>query len=151
MNNIVAGHVLETLDGRVLTCVVICFSFKPGTGLWCRNTKPDQILQDAISRWSIEEKIFRGFDPSNYRNTVINLGQSRDMSRVASWEVSLIPQDESFLKTKYLFTRRKIKFSDCVLDLTTGQALRLGIGYRFYRLIRYDINIVLIDIIDCRF
>ncbi len=44
------------------------------------------------------------------------------MSRVASWAVFLIPQDESFLKTKYLSTRRKIKFSDCVLDLATGPA-----------------------------
>ncbi len=121
-DNVVAGHVLKTLEGRVLTCGDISFSFKPGTGLWCRNTKPAQILQDAITEWSIEEKIFRGFDPSDYRSTVINLGQSRDMARVASWAVSLIPQDESFLKTKYLSTRRKIKFSDCVLDLATGQA-----------------------------
>ena len=36
--------------------------------------------------------------------------------------ISLITQDETFLKTKYHFTRRKIKFSDCVLDLATGQA-----------------------------
>ena len=79
-------------------------------------------MQHAITGWSIEEKIFRGFDPSDYRNTVINLGQSRDMARVASWAMSLIPQDESFLKTKYIFTRRKIKFSDCVLNLATGQA-----------------------------
>ena len=48
-DNIVAGHVLKTLDGRVLTCGDISFSFKPGTGLWCRNMKPAQILQDAIS------------------------------------------------------------------------------------------------------
>ena len=39
-DNVVAGHVLKTLDGRVLTCGDISFSFKPGTGLWCRNTKP---------------------------------------------------------------------------------------------------------------
>jgi hypothetical protein len=29
--------------------------------------------------------------------------------------------------------------------------IRLGIGYRLYRLLRYDINIALIDIINCRF
>jgi hypothetical protein len=34
----------------------------------------------------------------------------------------LIPQDKAFLKTKYLSTCRKIKFSDCVLDLAAGQA-----------------------------
>jgi hypothetical protein len=44
------------------------------------------------------------------------------MARVASWAMSLIPQDESFLKTNYLSTLRKIKFSDCFLDLATGQA-----------------------------
>jgi hypothetical protein len=44
------------------------------------------------------------------------------MARVASWDMSLIPQDEAFLKTKYLSTRRKIKFSDCVLDLAAWQA-----------------------------
>jgi hypothetical protein len=36
--------------------------------------------------------------------------------------MSLIPQDESFLRKKYLSTRRKTKFADCVLDLATGQA-----------------------------
>jgi len=121
-DNVVAGYVLKTLDGRVLTYEDISFSFKPGTGLWCRNTKPAQILQDAILGWSIEEKIFRGFNPSDYSKTVINLGQSSDMGRIASWAMYLIPQDEAFLKTKYFSTRRKIKFSDCVLDLATGQA-----------------------------
>jgi hypothetical protein len=89
------------------------FSFNPGTELWCRNTKPAQILQDAVSGWGIiEEKIFRGINSSDYTNTVINMGQTADMARVASWAVSLIPHDESFLKTKYISTRRKTKFSD---------------------------------------
>jgi len=47
---------------------------------------------------------------------------------------------------------------DIDLSLTTettphdwlAPLLRLGIGYRLYRLNRYDIYVVLIDIIDCR-
>ncbi len=106
-DNVVAGYVLKNLDGRVLVCEDMSFSFKPGTGLWCKNNKPAQILQDAIvSGWSIEEKIFRGFNPSDYTNTVINLGQSTTIERVASRAMSLIPQDETFLKTKYLSIRR---------------------------------------------
>ena len=111
-DNIVAGHVLKNLDGRFLISEDMSFSFKPMSGLWCKSTKPAQILQDAISGWSIEEKIFWGFNPSDYARGVVDLGQSADMGRVASWAMSLIPQDESFLKTKYLSTRRKIKFSD---------------------------------------
>jgi hypothetical protein len=120
--NIVAGHVLKTLDGRVLTCKDMSFSFKPCTGLWRRNTKPAQILQDAISECSIEERIFWGFNPSYHASVVINLGQSSNMTRAASWAMLLIPQDDSFLKTKYFSTQRRVQFSDCVLDLATEQA-----------------------------
>jgi len=38
-----------------------------------------------------------------------------------------------------------------VLPLSCPCELRLGIGYRLYRLNRYDIHVALIDIIDCRF
>ena len=48
-DNVVAGHVLKTLDGRVLTCGDMSFSFKPRTGLWYKNTKATHVLQDAIS------------------------------------------------------------------------------------------------------
>ncbi len=56
MDNIVAEHILKTLDGRVLTSEDTSFSFKPGTGLWCRNTKPAQTLQDAIFGGVIVER-----------------------------------------------------------------------------------------------
>jgi hypothetical protein len=79
------------------------FSFKPISGLWCTNIKLSQILQDVISEGSIEEKILRDFSPIDYNNTVINLDQSANMARVVSWAMSLIPQNESFLETKYFF------------------------------------------------
>jgi len=82
-DHVVAGYVLKTIVGRVMTCEDMSFSFKPGTGLWCKTMKPAQILQDAISGWSIEHKIFIGFNPSDYTDTVINMGQLVDMARIA--------------------------------------------------------------------
>ena len=84
MDSIVAGYVLKTPDGRILTCEDISFSFKSVSRLWCKNTKPAQIMQDVISSWGIDVKMFRGFNAIDYINTVINLEQSPILAKVAT-------------------------------------------------------------------
>jgi len=82
-DSIVAGDVLKTPDGRILTCEDISFSFKSVSGLWCKNTKPTQIMQNAISSWGIDVKMSRGFNPIDYVNTVINLEQSPILAKIS--------------------------------------------------------------------
>ncbi len=44
------------------------------------------------------------------------------MTRVAANALTKIPRDDTFLLDKHASTRRKIKFLDCMYDISTGKA-----------------------------
>ena len=81
----------------------------------------------ATQGWSTSRRVFHGFDPTNFRPTAIDLGNTTDMNAVAKQALTLIPVDDEFLINKHESIFRKIKFVDCVYDATTGEARR---GFR---------------------
>jgi hypothetical protein len=50
----------------------------------------------ATQGWSTSRQVFHGFDPTNFRPTAIDLGNTTDMNAVAKQALTLIPVDDEF-------------------------------------------------------
>jgi len=121
-DEIVAEIVMKPLRGRILQCDNLLFAYHAPSGLWKKYKEPALVIQAAIDDWSIDQKIFHGFNVKTLKDHSIDLGDTPDMSRMAAKARTKIPDDDCFLLTKQATTRRKIKFLDCVYDITTGKA-----------------------------
>jgi hypothetical protein len=125
-HEIVALKVVEAIKRRVLMCNDLLFAYNALHGLRRQNTKPSLIVQMAIQGWITSRKVFHGFNPTTYRPTAIDLGNTTDMNAMASQARTQIPLDDLFLTTKHKTAFRKIKFEDCVYHVVaTGEAHRV--------------------------
>ena len=121
-DEIVAEIVIKPLRGRILNCNGLLFAYHAPSGLWKQDAKPALMLQEAIDDWGVDRKLFRGFNVKTLKDHSIDLGETPEMTRVAAKALTKIPRDDTFLLDKHASTRRKIKFLDCVYDISTGKA-----------------------------
>ncbi len=66
---------------------------------------------------------FQGFNLKTIKDHSVDLGDTPDISRAASWARSQIPRDEGFLMDKHSTTHRKIKITDCVYDIAGAKVI----------------------------
>ncbi len=116
-DEIVTGIVMKQLKGRILNCNTLLFTYHAPSGLWKQDDSSALMIQETIDDWSVDRKLFRGFNVKTLRDHIIDLGETPDMSRVAAKALIKIARDDYFLIDIHASTHRKIKFLDCFYDI----------------------------------
>jgi hypothetical protein len=117
----VAIDVVGKLKGLIFKNNEHFLSFHPPSGLWKFNNSSNLLIQDATVRWSMEQKIYRGFSTENFKPKTIDLGSASSSEKVTKKAMSHVPDGAEFLKVKYHSTIKKIKFTYGVYHMSTGQ------------------------------
>jgi len=78
------------------------------------------LIRDATVRWSMEKKIYRGYSTETFKPKAIDLGSASSTEKVTKKALSWVPDDDNFLKLKWKTTVCKIKFTNGVYDMSTG-------------------------------
>jgi hypothetical protein len=118
----VAIDVVGKLKGLVLKSHDHFLSYHAPSGLWKFNNSSNLLIQDAVVSWSMEKKIYRGFSTETFKPKTIDLGNAPSSERVTKKALSHVECDDQFLEFKFESTLYKIKFRDCVYDMSKERA-----------------------------